>query len=490
MSEAALLEVLAAFGQARVLVLGDVMLDRFVYGSVERTSPEAPVPVMMQERTSAVPGGAANVARNAVALGAEVGLIGVVGDDTAAAELREHLNAAQRLQAHLVVDAGRPTTTKTRYIADRQQMLRADVELAAPLTEPIAQALLAQFTALLAATDIVILSDYGKGALSDSVTARAIAAATAAGKRVLVDPKSRSFLKYRGATVLTPNQHELQSACGHECGTDAQVEAAARGILAQGICSIVVATRGKQGMSIVESGGRAVHIRTVASEVYDVTGAGDTAVAAMAVSLASGADISQAARLANLAAGIVVGKYGTATARPEEILARLSTTEDGAATEISHTLERAQLLVAGWRRLGLRVAFTNGCFDMLHPGHVSLLNQARHAADRLIVGLNSDASVQRLKGAGRPVQNAGARALVLSSLRAVDAVVIFEEDSPLALIGALEPDVLVKGADYTLETVVGADLVLRRGGKVVLAELVPTYSTSETIRRIATGRKA
>jgi D-beta-D-heptose 7-phosphate kinase/D-beta-D-heptose 1-phosphate adenosyltransferase len=490
MSEAALLEVLAAFGQARVLVLGDVMLDRFVYGSVERTSPEAPVPVMMLERTSAVPGGAANVARNAVALGADVALIGVVGNDTAAAELREQLSAAPRLRAHLVVDADRPTTTKTRYVADRQQMLRADVELAAPLAEPIAQALLAQFTAMLAATDIVILSDYGKGALSDSVTARAIAAATAAGKRVLVDPKSRSFLKYRGATVLTPNQHELQSACGHECGTDAQVEAAARGILAQDICSIIVATRGRQGMSIVESGGSAVHIRTVASEVYDVTGAGDTAVAAMAVSLASGADIRQAARLANLAAGIVVGKYGTATAGPEEILARLTTSEDGAATEISYTLERAQLLVARWRRLGLRLAFTNGCFDMLHPGHVSLLNQARHTADRLIVGLNSDASVQRLKGAGRPVQNAGARALVLSSLRAVDAVVIFEEDSPLTLISALEPDVLVKGADYTLETVVGADIVLRRGGKVVLAELVPSYSTTETLRRIATGRKA
>jgi D-beta-D-heptose 7-phosphate kinase/D-beta-D-heptose 1-phosphate adenosyltransferase len=490
MSDAILLDILTSFQHARVLVLGDVMLDRFVYGSVERTSPEAPVPVMALERTSDMPGGAANVARNAVALGAQVVLIGVVGADEPARELREHLGRAARLQTHLIVDGARPTTTKTRYVADRQQILRTDVELAAPLAEPVAEVLLGQFNAALPDADIVILSDYGKGALSDTVTARAIAAATAAGKRVLVDPKSRTFAKYRGATVLTPNKHELQSASGHECSTDAQVVAAARDILARGICSIVVATRGKEGMSIVPSEGEALHIRTVASEVYDVTGAGDTAMAAMAVALSSGADIVQAARLANIAAGIVVGKYGTATASPDEILARLSGTEETDAAESSYTLERAQLLVTRWHRLGLRVAFTNGCFDMLHPGHVSLLNEAKRAADRLVVGLNSDRSVRRLKGAGRPVQSAGARAMVLSSLKAVDAVVIFEDDTPLGLITALEPDVLVKGADYTVQTVVGAEEVLRRGGKVVLAELLPAHSTSETIRRITASSKA
>ena len=490
MSDAILLDILASFQRARVLVLGDVMLDRFVYGSVERTSPEAPVPVMALERTADMPGGAANVARNAVALGAQVVLIGVVGADEPARELREHLGRAAGLQIHLIVDSARPTTTKTRYVADRQQILRTDVELAAPLAAPVAETLLAQFDAALADADVVILSDYGKGALSDAVTARAITAATAAGKRVLVDPKSRSFTKYRGATVLTPNKHELQSASGHECSTDAQVVAAARDILARGICSIVVATRGREGMSIVPSDGEALHIRTVATEVYDVTGAGDTAMAAMAVALASGAAIVQAARLANIAAGIVVGKYGTATASPDEILARLGGTEESDAAESSYTLERAQLLVTRWHRLGLRVAFTNGCFDMLHPGHVSLLNEAKRAADRLVVGLNSDRSVRRLKGASRPVQSAGARALVLSSLKAVDAVVIFEDDTPLGLIKALEPDVLVKGADYTVQTVVGAEEVLRRGGKVVLAELLPAHSTSETIRRITASSKA
>jgi D-beta-D-heptose 7-phosphate kinase/D-beta-D-heptose 1-phosphate adenosyltransferase len=489
-SDEILLDVLASFSQARVVVLGDVMLDRFLYGSVERVSPEAPVPVIALQRTANMPGGAANVARNAAALGAHVVLVGVVGADEAAIELRNLLTGPSSFQTHLTVDATRPTTTKTRYIADQQQILRTDHEVSAPIGEPVAEAMLEQYAAALAGADIVILSDYGKGVLSDAVTARAIKAATAAGKRVLVDPKSRSFAKYRGATVLTPNKHELQLASGHECETDAQVVAAATEVLECGICETVIATRGKDGMSIIQKRSAPIHIHTVATEVYDVTGAGDTAVAAMAVALAGGADTRNAARLGNLAAGIVVGKYGTATATRDEILARLGDAEASDHSATSFTLERVQVLLGRWRRLGLQVAFTNGCFDMLHPGHVSLLNQARRAADRLIVGLNSDKSVRRLKGANRPIQNAASRAMVLSSLRAVDAVVVFDEDTPLNLIAALEPDVLVKGADYTVATVVGADLVLARGGKVILADLVPSHSTTETIRRIASVKKA
>lgn len=486
MSDEALLNVVGSFERARVLVLGDVMLDRFVYGQVERTSPEAPVPVMALGRTTQMPGGAANVARNAVALGARVELIGVVGADDSAAELTRQLAGLPSLRAELIPDPGRPSTVKTRYVADRQQILRTDIEDARALDDAVAAALLGAFRDALARADVVVLSDYNKGVLSSAVTGQAIAAARAAGKPVLVDPKSRSFEKYRGASVLTPNKQELQGAAGHECASDEQVIAAARGILSQGICSTVVATRGKEGMTIVQADGAAQHIRTVATEVFDVTGAGDTAMAAMAVSLASGADIGSAARLANVAAGIVVGKYGTATASADEIVERLRGSDDGTAVT-AYTLERAHLLVQHWRRLGLRVAFTNGCFDLLHPGHVSLLSQARHTADRLVVGVNSDASVRRLKGAGRPVQGAGARALVLSSMRSVDAVVIFEEDTPLKLIERLEPDVLVKGADYTVATVVGAEFVQSRGGRVVLAELVPSQSTSETLKRINQG---
>jgi len=482
-----LLGVLESFSRARVLVLGDVMLDRFVYGSVERMSPEAPVPVMTPEHTSDVPGGAANVARNVADLGGHAILIGVMGVDEAGERLRARLAEAPALQAQLVVDRTRPTTLKTRYIGDRQQILRTDVESKAPLPESVAAAALAQFRAALAEADIVVLSDYAKGVLCDAVVGEAIASARAAGKPVLVDPKSRSFLKYKGTTVLTPNRHELQNACGRECSTDEQVVAGAREILAQGICDTLVVTRGKDGMSIVGVDGTATHIKAQASEVYEVSGAGDTAVAALAVALAGGADIEAAVNLANTAAGIVVGKFGVATVTAAEIVAQL---DDAHSSRVRFALNTVQRQVQRWRQLGLRVAFTNGCFDLLHPGHLSLLSQARQTADRLVVGLNSDLSVRRLKGAGRPVQTAMARAMVLTSLKSVDAVVIFEEDTPRTLIAALEPDVLVKGADYTLDSVVGADIVLARGGKVVLAELVPSQSTTNTIQRIASSGNA
>jgi D-beta-D-heptose 7-phosphate kinase / D-beta-D-heptose 1-phosphate adenosyltransferase len=484
MSHEYLLKVLASFQHARVLVLGDVMLDRYVYGTVERTSPEAPVPIMALQRTSNVPGGAANVARNVATLGGKVVLLGIVGQDEPATDLESELTRVARVGLNFLVDSSRPTTLKTRYVADRQQILRTDVESSAQLSEELTTELLSRYEAALRETDIVVLSDYNKGVLSERVTSGAIQAAASLGKPVLVDPKSRSFLKYRGATVLTPNKHELQVACGHDCSSDEQVVAGARKILEQGVCETLVVTRGKDGMSVIRSNGAVSHIRTDAQEVYDVSGAGDTAVAAMALGLASGADIDAATRVANVAAGVVVGKYGTATTTLDEILARLHVGEEPKLSEEYFALEAAQLLVARWRVLGLRVAFTNGCFDVLHPGHVSLLNQAKRTADRLVVGLNSDASVRRLKGASRPVQSAAARALVLSSLKAVDAVVIFEEDTPLKLITALEPDVLVKGADYSVETVVGADFVIKRGGKVVLAELLPSHSTTETIRRV------
>jgi D-beta-D-heptose 7-phosphate kinase/D-beta-D-heptose 1-phosphate adenosyltransferase len=324
------------------------------------------------------------------------------------------------------------------------------------------------------------------------VTRRAIDAARAEGRAVLVDPKSASFEKYRGASVLTPNRHELQAACGHDCSDDDAVVAGAQTILAAGICTTLVVTRGAEGMSIIASAapgsaGTALHMRTVAREVFDVSGAGDTAVATMALGLAQGGNTEEAVRLANFAAGIVVGKRGTATVTAGEIAAHLDGRPEGPPAK-QFTLDRVAQLVSHWRERGLKVAFTNGCFDLLHPGHVSLLNQAKASADRLVVGLNSDLSVRRLKGEGRPVQSEVARATVLTSLKAVDAVVIFPEDTPLELIRALQPDVLLKGADYTVETVVGAEVVLARGGKVVLAELLPSHSTTRTLERLAATR--
>ena len=496
MSELPLLEVLESFHQARVLILGDVMLDRFIYGSVERISPEAPIPVMAIERTAAMPGGAANVARNVATLGGQATLIGIVGDDAGAADLQAQLAAMPTVAAELIVDRSRPTTVKTRHIADRQQVLRTDVESREPVPSRVAADLLARFRAALPQAQVVILSDYNKGVLSETVASEAITAARQAGRPVLVDPKSKALSKYRGASVLTPNRFELQVSCGHECATDEQVATGAEAILAQQLCDALVVTRGKDGMTVAEAPrapdatGGCIHIRTAAREVFDVSGAGDTVVATLALGLAFGAPLADAARLANTAAGIVVGKQGTATVSAGEIIARLDPAHDGPLSGKHFALESVQQLVARWRDLGLRIAFTNGCFDLLHPGHVALLSQARRSADRLVVGLNSDLSVRRLKGPGRPIQSEVAHATVLASLKSVDAVVIFQEDTPLELITTLEPDVLVKGADYTVETVVGSDVVLQRGGKVLLADLIPEQSTTSTIQRISAVAKA
>jgi D-beta-D-heptose 7-phosphate kinase/D-beta-D-heptose 1-phosphate adenosyltransferase len=490
MSEQALLDLLGTFHRARVLIFGDVMLDRFVYGSVERISPEAPIPVMRVERTVDMLGGAANVARNVATLGGTALLVGVVGNDATAESMRTQLGLVPTIQAHLVTDPSRPTTAKTRHVADRQQILRSDIESKAPVNDEVAAELLTQYRALLPVADAVIISDYAKGVLTDRVTTAAIGAARAAGKAVLVDPKAKSFVKYRGASVLTPNKHELELACGQECSTDDQVLAGAQALLEPTQCDAIVVTRGKAGMSIIHRDGSAEHIRTVAKEVYDVSGAGDTAVATMGLGLAHGGELVHAVQLANAAAGVVVGKYGTASVTAGEIIARLGPSEEGQMSGKHFTLESVQQLVARWRDMGLKIAFTNGCFDLLHPGHLSLLNQAKKSADRLVVGLNSDLSVRRLKGPERPVQGEVSRATVLASLKAVDAVVIFGEDTPLELIDKLAPDVLVKGADYTVATVVGADLVQQRGGKVVLAELLPAHSTTNTIARLSAARKA
>jgi D-beta-D-heptose 7-phosphate kinase / D-beta-D-heptose 1-phosphate adenosyltransferase len=321
--------------------------------------------------------------------------------------------------------------------------------------------------------------------LSDSVTRAAIDAARAAGKIVIVDPKSKNVARYRGATMLTPNRLELQQACGQECLTDADVVAGARLILDQKVCDYLIVTRGKDGMSVIGADNLSVHLPTTARQVFDVSGAGDTVVAAIALGLAAGAEIVPAASLANVAAGIVVGKRGTATVSTGELMAALTPLDGHTDPQKIFSLESVQQLARAWHEQGLKIAFTNGCFDLLHPGHISLLEQARRTADRLIVGLNADLSIRRLKGPNRPVQGEVARATVLAAVKSVDAVVIFSEDTPIHLIETLEPNVLVKGADYTVATVVGADIVLRRGGQVVLADLLSGHSTTETVKRVA-----
>jgi D-beta-D-heptose 7-phosphate kinase/D-beta-D-heptose 1-phosphate adenosyltransferase len=471
-----------AFDGLTVLVLGDVMLDRFVYGGVDRISPEAPVPVIAVERETAMLGGAGNVARNVAALGGRAVLVGLVGDDAAGRALAAMIDREPGLMAELIVDPARRTTEKVRYISGSHQMLRADREDRGPGD---AQVLLAAFARRLAAADVVVLSDYAKGVLPPAVVKGAIAAARAAGKPVIVDPKSRDLARYDGATLLTPNRHEAAEATGVTGIDDASAAEAGEAILAAApALQAALVTRGAAGMTLAERGQDPVHLPATAVEVFDVSGAGDTVVATLALALAAGAAPVDAARLANLAAGLVVAKLGTDVVTAAELTA-LARSDHGEPAEAKVAdLDEARQIVAGWRARGLTVGFTNGCFDLLHPGHVSLLAQAKAACDRLIVGLNTDASVQRLKGPTRPVQSETARGAVLASLSAVDLVVLFDDDTPLSLIAAFRPDVLVKGADYTVQTVVGSDIVLGYGGKVLLAALKPNQSTTALIGRM------
>ncbi|MBP2301494.1 D-glycero-beta-D-manno-heptose-7-phosphate kinase [Azospirillum picis] len=467
--------------RANVLCLGDVMLDRFVYGSVERVSPEAPIPVLRIERELPKLGGAGNVAANLVALDAACRFVSVVGGDAVGGDLLGLLRREGVGSDAIVVEDDRQTTVKTRFIAGQQQLLRTDVETVVPIT--VGDRVLERVRAALPEVGGVILSDYGKGVLTDELVVAVIAAARAAGRTVVVDPKGRDYRRYRGADIVTPNRKELMEATGLPVRTDAEVVAAARQLIEGCGIGAVVATRSEQGMSVVTAT-NAVHLPAEAREVFDVSGAGDTVVATLAAALSVGIELVDAARLANLAAGIVVGKVGTAVVRSAELLSSLHELQWRHGEEKVVTRDAAAERAERWRLRGKRVGFTNGCFDLLHPGHISLLKQARAACDVLVVGLNSDASVKRLKGESRPVQNETARATVLASLGCVDLVVVFGEDTPEELIRALRPEVLVKGADYTVATVVGADFVQSYGGEVVLAELVQGQSTTNTIKRM------
>ena len=469
---------------ARVLCIGDVMLDHYVYGQVERVSPEAPIPVLCVERELKTLGGAGNVLRNLVALGASASFVSVIGSDDAGREIGRLLEAQDGAEVHVLVQPQRTTTVKTRYVAANQQLLRADRETAVPLGPFIREDLLRLARELVTTHSVVIVSDYAKGVLTEGVALEIIRAAREAGAFVIVDPKGGDHIRYRGADLLKPNRRELAHATGLPVATESEIAAAGNALIERCGFGAVLASLGQEGMVLVTADG-AVHVqRAEVREVYDVSGAGDTVVAVLGAGIGSGISLVEAARLANIAAGIVVGKVGTAVVYASELAARLNGHDLYTADKVmprAHAIDE----VERWRRQGLKIGFTNGCFDLLHPGHVALLRQAKAACDRLIVGINSDASAARLKGPSRPVQSDTARAAVLASLAAVDLIVIFEEDTPIELIRALHPQLLVKGADYRLDEVVGADIVKASGGEVLLAEVMPGYSTSATIARFA-----
>jgi D-beta-D-heptose 7-phosphate kinase/D-beta-D-heptose 1-phosphate adenosyltransferase len=468
-----------------VLVLGDIMLDRYVTGDVQRVSPEGPILVLRYAATHMVLGGAGNVACNIAALGAKAILVGAVGDDALGRELQDGCPTVPAgVSLRTVAVPRRPTTTKTRFMSGMHQLLRLDEEVSTALDATAAEALLDSFAEALPEADVVILSDYAKGVLCDAVLPRAVALARAAGKPVIADPKRATFAEYGRVSVVTPNELEMTRATGIAIADDAAAVQAARLALAASEAEAILLTRSAKGLMLLPRGGEPLHLPTEAKSVADVSGAGDTLVATFAVVLAAGGTMAEAAQVANCAAGVAVGKPGTATVSQPELIAALHRQELLSLDSKTVSRDAAVRKLAEWRRGGARIGFTNGCFDLIHPGHVRLLNKARARCDRLVVGLNSDASVQRLKGPTRPVQNEIARATVMASIGAVDMVVLFEEDTPLELITALQPDLLFKGADYRIDQVVGGELVSSYGGTVSLIELEEGHSTTAIIRRM------
>ena len=480
-------EALKLVATQTVLCVGDLMLDDFVYGEVTRISPEAPTPVLAVARSEVEIGGAGNVARNIAALGSQCIFVGLTGKDDAARILADAFAKLKgSVVSHLVIEPGRHTTRKVRFVSEHHSahLMRADWETAQPASAASETAVIAHAEAALPQCGAVVLSDYAKGVLTPRVIRAITDRARQLGKPVVVDPKGDDYSVYRGATLITPNRAELGAAVHRPVTTEAEIGKAAAELARIVDSEAVLVTRSEEGMTLHTDGHAALHIPAYPVKVRDVSGAGDTVAAVMAVLLAMQAPFDSAMRAANAAAAVVVGKRGTSTVSLTELRHRILPAASLApGDKIVFDWSVLDERLADWRRHGLRVGFTNGCFDLLHRGHVKLLAEARAACDRLVVGLNSDASTTRLKGKGRPINPAEGRAEVLAALEAIDLVVVFEEDTPIELIKRVRPAVLVKGADYRREDVVGHDVVEKAGGIVMLVDLVPGHSTTAMVKR-------
>lgn len=474
-------EIEQTWTSKRLLVIGDVMLDRYIWGEVSRISPEAPVPIICASHESEQPGGAANVAMNLARLGAQVTVIGFVGEDRNRDLLVESLQS-NGIASELVSSTGFPTITKLRIISGRQQMLRLDNERAGHRSNEDYECLVRAALPRIAEADAVILSDYAKGVLSEHVCQQVIQAAKGQGVPVLVDPKNSDFSRYRGATTICPNLSELSAALRHGSQDLTSLLQSAESMVETLGLEFLTATLSEKGIALITAEG-CFMAPAVARQVFDVSGAGDTVIAVLALSLTSGLDAKSAIQVANLAAGIVVGKVGTVPVERHELLTAISPQLALHAEDKVLTFSEILLRVALWRRSGERIVFTNGCFDLLHVGHITVLEQARRFGDHLIIGVNSDASVSRLKGPSRPIVRQDERCRVLAALAAADAVVVFDEPTPLELILALRPDVLVKGGDYDFESVVGGREVQSWGGQVKIIPTIPGLSTTGLIAK-------
>lgn len=464
----------------KILVVGDIILDRFVWGTVDRISPEAPVQVVQVRRENVALGGAANVAGNLAALGNTVTMVGVTGNDDHAGTVVSEFQRLNLSTDGILRDGRRPTITKTRIIAGTQQIVRIDHEITQPISAGMEKEIIQFLAKVIPGQDLVVISDYQKGTLTDKILFQVLALAERQRLPSIVDPKRKDLTLYGSATLIKPNQKEAEAAWGRKIKTDADAEQAARDLRKRHGFGAVLITRGKEGMTLVDKQG--VHrIGATAREVFDVTGAGDTVTAYLAWMLANGRSFEEAATIANIAAAVAVSRVGTVSVRREDVLHELDDMTSGSRKIL--TADELDTLLPSIRR-DRTIVFTNGCFDILHVGHITLLNKARALGDQLIVGLNSDASVRRIKGEKRPIVSEQERAHILSAIAAVDFVVLFNEDTPMDLIRRLRPDVLVKGSDYTVDKVVGHDIVESYGGRVALVDLVAGFSTTNVVESI------
>lgn len=471
------------FALLRVLVVGDLMLDRYLTGDVERISPEAPVPVLRQSGSYHRPGGAANVAMNLAGLGVQAVLCGAVGNDADGESLRSTMRVAGVDTAAVVV-CSMPTITKTRVVSRTQQLLRLDVESREQFTDADSQAIMQAALGALNGVQAVILSDYAKGALSEALCRSVIDAARAKGIPVFVDPKARDLSKYAGATTICPNLQELSLATGVPAYSVDALLHAAHGLLDTLNIEFLTVTMSERGIRVLQANAPDLHSPAKAREVFDVSGAGDTVIATLAASLAGGLQLRSAIELANLAAGIVVAKIGTVPISAAEIVSQLTRSATVTSTDKVLSRERAVARVNEWRDAGETIVFTNGCFDLLHVGHITLLEDCLRFGSKLVVGMNTDASVSRLKGPSRPIVGEAERAKVMAALAAVDLVTLFDEPTPLELIRLLKPSVLVKGGDYSVETVVGHEEVQKSGGRVEIVPTVEGFSTTAIVQKM------
>lgn len=476
--------LLARVAGKRAVVLGDLLLDSFVYGEVRRISREAPAPILSQTRREDMLGGAGNLARNIESLGGDAVLISALGEDFEADRAAALAEEACEGRVRLIAAKDRVTPTKIRYVSQNQQMFCVDRDPDGPVSDAVEDALIEAVRDAIGEAEILVISDYGRGVITPRTAQAAITIAHGAGVPVSVDPRGADYGRYDGATVIKPNADELAAVTGLPVRGDDAVIAALEALKAElPETAALLVTRGAAGMTLLDPRGGAHHHRSTPREVYDVSGAGDTALAALSLAMAATVPLEEAMALADLCAGVAVTKPGTAVVSPDEVVEASAISEDAPDWRVL-TRDRAAALAETWRSQGLRVGFTNGCFDILHPGHLSVLRFAASACDRLIVGLNADDSVRRLKGPDRPVNDQETRAVMLASLEMVDRVVVFEEDTPEALIEAIRPQVMIKGADYKAEDLPGAAFMRETGGEILLAPLLDGRSTSNIVNKL------